>query len=228
MTKHQDLKYIVDDAKNRFRSASDFAIHSLREAILAGVLAQGTPLRQEELARTLSVSRMPIRDALRVLESEGLVSFKTHHGFSVTKFDVAQMVETARIRYSLESLALRQAIPNHTAASLEAANHLLVELNQTTPSPKAEETHRDFHLALYRPCHMERLLSLVETHLVVANRYLRLETVHRNATNQNDYSQHVSLYEACVEQDQELAEAILHAHIVKPALKLAQQIEESR
>src|SRR4051812_37129945 len=93
----------------RHRTLAEAALEQLREMIILGELTPGTPLRLEDLARTLGMSISPIRDAVRRLEALGLAEHVPHHGATVTALDFEELREVFSIRLSLESMALRRA-----------------------------------------------------------------------------------------------------------------------
>lgn len=86
-------------------------VGGLRDAILSGVLAGGQPLRQDEIAEHFGVSRMPVREALRQLEGEGMVSFYPHRGAVVSELSYREVLDIIEIRISLETMALHKAFP---------------------------------------------------------------------------------------------------------------------
>ena len=106
-------------ASNRHRTAQDMVAEGLRQGILNGVLESGQPLRQEQIAGDFGVSKSPVREALRQLAGEGLVTFSPHRGAVVSKISYEEAREITEIRISLESLALRLAVPNITEEDLE-------------------------------------------------------------------------------------------------------------
>ncbi|HKR26052.1 MAG TPA: GntR family transcriptional regulator, partial [Acidobacteriaceae bacterium] len=93
-----------------FCTANEFAVAILRKAIVQGVLNQGMPLRQDELAAALGFSAIPIREALRQLEAEGLVDFAPRHGAMVAPLSAEELTEVSEMRAVLEPLALRHSI----------------------------------------------------------------------------------------------------------------------
>lgn len=225
MNKLDGFKKFTGTIDNPLRSATEFATQNLREAILQGALPQGAALRQEELAQSLSVSRMPVREALRILEAEGLVTFRSHHGFTVTEFNADQIIEIAEIRYSLESLALRKAVHAHTAESLRTLSDLLFELN-TAETPERRDIrparHRQFHLSLYHPCAMERLLTLIEHNLTLSERFSRIGSSQFVNVVTRDIDEHAQLLSAVQKRDEKRALSVLHNHIVGQAHEIVQ------
>ena len=100
-------------------TAQELVLASVRKAILSGVLGPGARLRQEELAEVFGTSRIPVREALRALEYEGLVTSEPHRGFTVTALDADDVEEVYDLRILLESEAVRLALPLLTDEDLE-------------------------------------------------------------------------------------------------------------
>src|ERR1700758_5271591 len=100
-------------------STSRLIANALRTAIVDGSLAPGAPLRQDAIARHFSVSAIPVREALRQLESEGWAKVEVNKGATVAPLSADEAREIYEIRSALESLAIGLAIPAHTAATLQ-------------------------------------------------------------------------------------------------------------
>src|SRR3977135_1339781 len=98
----------------RPRTMAGVALAPLREAIILGDLAAGTPLRLDDLARSLGMSISPIREAVRQLEALGLAKHVPHQGARVLDFDVDDLRDLFSIRLALESLAVRRAAERAT------------------------------------------------------------------------------------------------------------------
>src|ERR1700730_1226676 len=96
------------------QSLRDTQAESLRERILSGEFKEGDPLVQEALAEEYEVSRMPVREALRLLEASGLVALKTHKGAIVTSIPTEQIGELFELRALLECEILGHSIPRMT------------------------------------------------------------------------------------------------------------------
>src|SRR5829696_6589812 len=103
------------------RTMAEYALQELREAIILGELAPGTPLRLDELARQYDMSISPIREAVRRLEALGLAKHVPHHGAKVLPFDPDELRDLFAVRLALESLAVRQAAERLRPEGAEAA-----------------------------------------------------------------------------------------------------------
>ena len=98
----------------RHRTMAEYALEQLREAIIIGELPAGTPLRLDELARSLGMRISPIREAVRQLEALGLAKHVPHQGARVLDFDVEELRDLFQVRLALESLAVRRAAERFT------------------------------------------------------------------------------------------------------------------
>ncbi len=135
---------------------------ALREDIARGRLSPGEPLRQEELALRFGTSRIPVREALRTLQAEGLIAYSPNRGATVAIVSDAEIQEMLEVRIALESHALRLAVPLAAEADIAAARGILAEYD-LAPSPESWATMNwRFHWALYLPCDCRRLLDAIE------------------------------------------------------------------
>jgi DNA-binding GntR family transcriptional regulator len=206
------LAKLIDARQPRFRTATEYVESTLKEAILSGALPGGTPLRQEDLAAAFSLSRMPIREALRQLEAQALVDFYPHRGAVVTEISAAEGADNYAIRAALEPAALRLSVPSLTAADLKRAREVVDEMDAETSQSRLGELNRRFHMILYSRAARPRLLTLVDQHLAAADRFLRF---HLAAMGRNHLSQeeHRGLIDACSAHDADEACAFLTPHI---------------
>lgn len=225
MTLSPDLTAYVDRHRPRFRTATEFIEAALRDAILAGAVPGGTPLRQEDLATVFGVSRMPVREALRQLEARALVEFHPHRGAVVAEISPTDAADISAIRAALEPAALRASVPHLTAADLDLAADLLAELDAESDPGRMGELNRRFHMTLYARCGLPRLLALVEQHLAAGDRYLRFQF---EALAYHDPSQreHAALLAACRAADADAACGVLAEHVEQARRHLAQYLQE--
>src|SRR6476659_9698560 len=107
------------------QTVASMTLDAIRDGILHGHYIEGDPLRQDALADELGVSRIPIREALRQLETEGLVTFNPHRGAIVSSLSLEEIEEVFDLRASIESDLLRRAIPHLTTHQLDQADEVL-------------------------------------------------------------------------------------------------------
>src|SRR6476661_2735197 len=131
----------------RHRTMAEYALEQLREAIIMGELPAGTPLRLDELARSLGMSISPIREAVRQLEALGLAKHVPHQGAKVLDFDIDELRDLFEVRLALESLAVRRAAERFTDEDAETATAHLRRLDELRGEGDVRQTmraHTDF------------------------------------------------------------------------------------
>lgn len=134
----------------------------LADRIIAGTAAPGSRLRQDEVAAEFAASHVPVREAFRRLEAQGLVVSEPRRGVRVSGFSLAEVKEVAEMRAALEALALRHAAPHLTRAILDEAE-AAIRAGEAAPDVQAwEEANRTFHRLLLAPCGMPRLLQAID------------------------------------------------------------------
>ena len=130
--------------------ASQRIADTLRTAILDGSFPPGERIRQEDVAAKSGASRIPVREALRVLHSEGLVTLVANSGAWVTRRSLSECAELYQIRERLEPLLLRASMPHLDAAALACLGHLAAEMEGTDGDVDAFlRADREFHLGSY-------------------------------------------------------------------------------
>ncbi|WP_116138608.1 GntR family transcriptional regulator [Trinickia diaoshuihuensis] len=156
-------------------SASRMVADALRAAIVDGRLPPGAPLRQDAVARHFSVSAIPVREALRQLESEGWAKVEMHKGATVAPLSAFEAREIYEIRAALEGLALTLAIPQHTEETLREVQ-ALYEAAELERDPALYVARNEaFHMGLYAPAGRPQLLEMIGTLHRRGERYLRVK-----------------------------------------------------
>lgn len=144
----------------------------LADRIISGAIAPGTRLRQEHVAAEFGASHVPVREAFRHLESQGLAESLPRRGVRVTDFDMAELREVAEMRASLETLALRHAAPNMTRDILDEAEEVTRHGDRADNVRDWEAANRHFHRLILSPCRMPRLLRSIEDLQTASARFL--------------------------------------------------------
>ena len=143
------------------RSLADDVVDRLRDAILHGGLKPGEPLREEQLAASLEVSRGPVREALVQLEREGLVIVRRHRGATVARLSRADVEEVYSLRLALERLAAQRAVRYATEEDFAAMEAVLRAFDDVLSHDPSEKEVADldvrFHDLIYRAAHHQRL-----------------------------------------------------------------------
>ncbi|MDO9415074.1 GntR family transcriptional regulator [Pararhizobium sp.] len=144
----------------------------LAERIVAGVLEPGAKLRQDHIAEEFGTSHVPVREAFRRLEAQGLAVSEARRGVRVASFSLAEVEEVARMRSVLEGLALRHAAPHLTPFLLEQADAAMRDCDTATDIRAWDEANRRFHRLLLAPCDMPRLLAAIDDLHMAGSRFL--------------------------------------------------------
>lgn len=194
------------------KSAPDFVRDGLRDAILAGQYTEGQQLRQDELAEQFGTSRIPVREALRQLESEGLVELQANKGAVVKGLSIDDVFELLDIRIALECRALKLAIPNMADEDFDQAEHILAAYDQAPDPALWGDMNWRFHWALCCPCNRPKLLEMIEANYGHISRFLRRQ-VSIATGKAKPQQEHVELLRLCREGEVDKAVALLEKHI---------------
>lgn len=220
-----DLKQIANEMQQKSMAARDWVFQVIRTAIVRGVLPGGMPLRQDEISAALSVSHIPVREAFRQLEAQGLVRIYPNRGAVVTKLTLKEMEDIMDVRSLLEVGALRGAFPKLTKEVIADARAIYEEMNKNITDPnKLEELNLQFHFALYRPLENDMLFKLVDQLHANVDRYARVYYIEAEH-NAESQIQHAALLKACEEGDVEKACDILNRHITSTKQLLEPRME---
>jgi DNA-binding GntR family transcriptional regulator len=195
-------------------TAQEAVLVEVRARILRGDLAPGTAVRQEDLAASLGVSRVPVREALRMLESEGHVTYTPHRGYRVTALDIDELEEIYHLRALIEDDLARRALalrdPDHVASVRAAHARLaLAEAPGAGDPATLAAANRAFHWAILRPTpRAERILTTLwdASEVYRARWFARGDNVARGA---HEHARALAAVEAC---DADAVVAVLAEH----------------
>ncbi len=206
------LEEVVERASSRYRTTQGMVVGGLRDAILSGVLAGGQPLRQDDIAEQFGVSRMPVREALRQLEGEGMVSFYPHRGAVVSELSYKEVVEIIEIRATLETMALRKAFPLLGEDEFRRAEEVLHSIDEEDDLiSRWGELNWRFHATLFAPAERPRLLSVIKAQHTAFERYIR---VHLTLSDyEKPQGQHYELLDTCRRGEEDVAVELLAHHV---------------
>ncbi len=217
----EKLAEIIAAAREENITAQELVLAAVRRAILSGVLGPGARLRQEELADVFGTSRIPVREALRALEYEGLVTSEPHRGFTVTALDADDVEEVYDLRILLESEAVRLALPLLTDEDLEDLEQLFQAMQSAATSDEQLASRERFYIRLYSVTGRPRLVGLILRLRQEVARVLRWATI------QHSSSIHEHFFEAVRVGDADRAVAHLSGHYRRVALLIRRYIKEA-
>lgn len=189
---------------------------SLRQRILSGEFLDGQQLRQEALSIEYGVSRVPVREALRQLEAEGLIQIIDHKGALVSKLSLDDVLELLDIRAVLESELLRASIPCQSSADLQLATEILAEFEQGLINNDVRhwgEMNSRFHMALYRSAKRPNTLALIQQLHNKTDRYTRMQILFTQ-TMERANQEHTRLLELCRTGRVDEAAEFIRVHIL--------------
>jgi DNA-binding GntR family transcriptional regulator len=198
----------------------------LRHAILSGEIGPGEWIRQEELAERLGSSRLPVREALRILEAEGLTEHERHRGARVPSLSMHEVDVIYRMREQLEQLAIGESIPHLTDADLGRMEEIQARIEQGTDVATFLELDREFHLRSYTGCRIEQLTGTV-TRLWNATAHYRRTFMTLTGPGRQWVvnAEHRLLLDAITRRDVVDAERFLAGHIRRTRIELGRHPE---
>ena len=198
----------------------------LRALILSGELTPGSRLRQEEVAVSLGYSRVPVREALRILESEGLVVLKSNSGAWVAKPDRHELEALYQIRERAEPLILAESMKNLSRDAIEQMAALQDRIEQSTDPDLILSLNREFHLLSYSGCKLDTLNVMIERFWNTTQHYRR--AFFRSISPARVWvvnTEHRLLLDALLNKDVEYAGLILTAHLRRTRVHLTMHSE---
>jgi DNA-binding GntR family transcriptional regulator len=210
------------------RTVRDALVETLRDEIVRGDLVPGQHLRLEEVASRFDVSTMPVREALRDLEAEGLVTIFPHRGAIVTQLSADELQDIYDIRVMLEAMATRLAVPLMTEATLTELTSLIEQM-ETHSGDVASlvKLNHQFHLTLYGASGRRHLCELNRMLRYRAQHYLHVFIVEVELGHlPQTQGEHRAILEACKSGDAEQAAVIMHDHVAQVGRALVEYVRE--
>ncbi|MGC4244496.1 MAG: GntR family transcriptional regulator [Herbaspirillum sp.] len=192
----------------------------IRRAVLDGEMLPGTRLGQEWLAAKFGASRIPVREALRQLQAEGLVVLAPNRGTWIADVNSQESLEVYKIREALEPLAMAESVPHLSAETIAQLELMVTRLEQVADVQEYIQLDRAFHLATYSAAPMPQLLRMIERYWNSTQHFRRWFVKDSLAKGGLPFSdpQHLMLYEMIRNRDAEGAAAIVRLHIRRTRL----------
>ena len=213
------------------QSLASAVAEKLREKIINGDLREGEQLRQDAVAADLGVSRIPVREALRQLEAEGLVRIVANRGAVVSALSPDEINELFELRAVVECYVLRQAIPNMTEQVFRQAEAILRKYERAVEQAEDVSSWGDwnwqFHSALYAPANRPTMMALIKTLNNNCDRYTRLHLLFTRKLHQAGKA-HRAILKACRTGKADIACDALWKHITDAGRYLKEFISSHR
>lgn len=194
---------------------------ALREAILAGAYQPGERLYQDVVAEQFGTSRIPVREAFRILETEGLTEVLPNRGARVPSLDLYEVNTYYRMRERLEPLTLAESLQHLTDEHLEHMEAVQEQIEAGVDVAEFLALDRDFHMTSYAGCRSEQLLSTT-VRLWNATQHYRRAFMQLAGDDRMVIvnAEHRLLLDACRRRDAEDAERFLEGHIRRTRVAL--------
>lgn len=202
----------VIEKKQRSGKSGNIIYQQLRDDILVNKLPANQSLKQDSIAAQFGVSKIPVREALRLLEADGLVEFIPRRGAFVVELTENDILENLEIRIALESHALRLAIPNMTGLDIQDAEKILSEYEQTNNINRWSELNSQFHYCIYAPCGFSKLLRMIQVNKERTSTFMRLK-ISQVSGLKRPHKEHIAILEACKKGDCLLGVKLVQRHI---------------
>ena len=213
---------------NAYLPLRDVVFNTLREAILKGDLKPGERLMELQLASKLGVSRAPIREAIRMLEQEGLAVTTPRKGAEVAKMTLKDMEDVLEIRDALDELAVRiacQKISDEQLKQLEDMKELFEKSTQTGNVKKIAEADVTFHDVIYEATGNPKLVTLLNNLREQVYRY-RVEYIKDPKNYPTLIAEHEAILESLKNRDVKNAVEAMHVHVANQAEAVKTVIQE--
>lgn len=212
------------------KTVSTLVLEEVRDRILHGDYAEGTPLRQDAIAAEMGVSRIPVREALRQLEAEGLVTLNPHVGAIVSTLSLDEIREVFELRAVIEADLLRRAFPHLSEVEVERAYEVLDKYEGALAKGDVRAwgaLNWEFHSTLYLPDRHPLSVSIVQQLHNHSDRYQRMQLkLTRGETRAN--REHRAILGAVREGEQQHAISLLSSHILGAGRGLVEFLREQR
>jgi DNA-binding GntR family transcriptional regulator len=212
------------------QTIASMTVVALRERILRGDYPEGEPLRQDAVADELGVSRIPVREALRQLEAEGLVTFNPHRGAVVSTLSLEEIDELFELRADIESDLLARAIPKMTTEQFERATDLLDEFQDALRAGEATRwgpLNWHFHAALYAPACRNFTMGVLQKLHQHSDRYFRMQVLLAHGGMRAN-EEHRAIAAAVQEKDVRTACRLMREHILGAGSSLIELLAQQR
>jgi DNA-binding GntR family transcriptional regulator len=198
-----------------YKTRTQIVFETLRDEIMLGSLMLGDELRQDEIAERFRVSRIPVREALRMLAMEKLVELRPHHKAVVRAYSRAEIEDIFMIRSLLESKAAALACARLGPADLEALQRHLAEMEglyQPADLVRYLQANRAFHMTIYRLAGSPILENLIAHFIDQSSRFIHIY-LKATETFAKAHAEHLEIYRACEARDPAVLEQLTRDHV---------------
>lgn len=211
----------------RSASAPDMVYEALRKAIVEGAIAEGEHLRQDRIAQMFNTSRIPVREALKRLEQDGLATTLRFKGTVVAALSEAEVAEIFEFRALVESKVIRLAVPRLTPRHLEEARRHLESFASEPDPARWGAANRNFHYSLYAAADRPYHLQVIRSSLDRVDRYSRAQLTLTDGMRRAR-AEHEAIYRAAARGEAGEAARLTGEHILAASRSLLSYLQERR
>jgi DNA-binding GntR family transcriptional regulator len=203
----------IENVGSAHSPLTKLVVDSIRDKIVTGEYAGGERLVEATLSTELGVSRMPVREALRVLAAEGIVTIEPRRGATVTVYTPEQIQELVEVRATLEGLNAKLAAKRNDPAQIRKLEQILAAGSKTTEKTdlaQLQEDNTNFHEALAQVAANETLREMVRS---LRDRTAVIFAPHSRKRTKQNWEEHAAILQAVVAGDAELAALLAARHV---------------
>ena len=220
-----DYKALASSVGNRDGyGTQEWVYRVLRTGIINGTLPGGMQLKQDEISAALNVSHIPVREALRQLEAQSLVTIHPNRGATVTELTREMLINIMQVRAAIQAAMLEIAIPRMTDADFEALDHIIHDQHETKGLMESEVLNKEFHdrlIARAENPFAEMMMEIIHANI---DRYLRSGFYSEESARESSAAEHEAIVAACRRRDIPEAVKLLHAHIMDAVVRIPSTI----
>ena len=221
-----DYKALAANVENREGfGTQEWVYRVLRAGIVNGALPGGMQLKQDEISAALNVSHIPVREALRQLEAQHLVTIHANRGATVTELSRDMLINSMKVRAAISVAMLREAVPRMTDEDFTALDAILEEQRKVSDTLASEKLNIHFHEVLTAKANnpiADMLMEIIQANI---NRYLRSGFYGDAAEREVSVVEHEKILAACKAGDADEAVKLLHAHIMDAAALIPESVQ---
>lgn len=220
-----DYKALAANVENREGfGTQEWVYRVLRAGIVNGALPGGMQLKQDEISAALNVSHIPVREALRQLEAQHLVTIHANRGATVTELSREMLINCMKVRAAISVATLREAVPHMTEEDFAALDAILEEQRKVSDTLASENLNIRFHEVLTAKANnpiADMLMEIIQANI---NRYLRSGFYGDAAERELSVVEHEKILAACKAGDADEAVTLLQAHIMDAAALIPESV----
>ena len=203
----------------------DWVYRVIREGIISGTLTGGMQLKQDEISEALNVSHIPVREALRQLEAQKLVTIHPNRGATVTALSRDTLIDMMQVRAAISSAMLKLSIPRMTDEDFKAIDRNLANQRLCNDALAFEKLNNAFHELTNKPASNPVADFMIEIIHANIDRYLRSSFYDSAENRATSIREHEAIVAACKARDIEKATQVLNEHYLDAISRIPSDLQ---